>query len=173
MVKVQVMGSVRTGERIYASTDDPGKAIPESHLPLGAFVIRNHTLLGMAMEGCKLRRYGEVNSVKCFVCIVLGINSFQLASEVENIMESIDADIKVAIGKSNETNCRRKSFLQYDVLLSSRSTILAMSKNRSKQHFIRFVNCLRNFHSLRVVLRIFIHLVRRVFFFFLFWFCFE
>ncbi|XP_068741090.1 uncharacterized protein [Montipora capricornis] len=110
MVKVQVMGSVRTGERIYASTDDPGKAIPESHLPLGAFVIRNHTLLGMAMEGCKLRRYGEVNSVKCFVCIVLGINSFQLASEVENIMESIDADIKVAIGKSNETNCRRMFF---------------------------------------------------------------
>lgn len=108
MVKVQIVGSVLTGERIYASTDDPGKAIPESHLPLGAFVIRNHTLLGMAMETCKSRRHGEVNLVKCFVCIVLGINSHQLAGAVENIVESIDMDIKVAIGKSNKTTYRSK-----------------------------------------------------------------
>ena len=108
MVKVQIVGSVLTGERIYASTDEPGKAIPESHLPLGAFVIRHHTLLGMAMETCKSRRHGEVNLVKCFVCIVLGINSHQLAGAVENIVESIDMDIKVAIGKSNKTTCRSK-----------------------------------------------------------------
>lgn len=114
MVKVQVVGSVRTGERIYASTDNPGTGIPESHLPLGAFIVRNHTLLGMAMETCKPHYHDEMNLVKCFVCIVLGINSHQLSCEVENIMENIDMDIKVAIGKSNKRNCRRKyCFLFY------------------------------------------------------------
>lgn len=111
MVKVQILGSVRTGERIYASTDYPGTGIPESHLPLGAFIIRSHTLLGMAMEPCKPRYHDEVNLVKSFVCIVLGINSQQLSSEVENIMENIDMDIKVAIGKSQKRTCRRKSSL--------------------------------------------------------------
>lgn len=117
MVKVQIGGSVRTGERIYASTDNPGTGIPESHLPLGAFIVRNHTLLGMAMETCKPRYHDEVNLVKCFVCIVLGINSHQLSDEVENIMENIDMDIKVAIGKSNKRNCRRKSYLCYFISL--------------------------------------------------------
>lgn len=87
--------------------------MPESHLPLGAFIIGNHTLLGMAMETCKSRYHDEVNLVKCFVCIVLGINSHQLSSEVENILENIDMDIKVAIGKSNKTTCRRKSCLPW------------------------------------------------------------
>ena len=111
MVKVQIVGSVQTGERIYASTDNPGTGVPESHLPLGAFMVRNHTLLGMAMETCKSRYHDEVNLVKSFVCIVLGINSRQLSNEVENIMENIDMDIKVAIGKSNKRTCRRKSCL--------------------------------------------------------------
>lgn len=108
MVKVQIVGSVRTGERIYASTDNPGTGIAESHLPLGAFIFRDHTLLGMAMEPCQPCYHDEMNLVKCFVCIVLGINSHQLSSEVENIMENVDMDIKVAIGKSNKRNCRRE-----------------------------------------------------------------
>jgi len=111
MVKVQIVGSVQTGERIYASTDNPGTGVPESHLPLGAFIVRNHTLLGMAMETCRSRYHDEVNLVKSFVCIVLGINSRQLSNEVENIMENIDMDIKVAIGKSNKRTCRRMFFL--------------------------------------------------------------
>jgi len=117
MVKVQIVGSVRTGERIYASTDDPGTGIPETHLPLGAFMFRNHTLLGMAMETCKPRRHGEVNLVKCFVCIVLGINSHQLSDEVKNIMENIDMDINVAIGKSNRRTCRRMFFLVVGLII--------------------------------------------------------
>lgn len=108
MVKVLIVGSVQTGERIYASTDNPGTGIAESHLPLGAHIFRDHTLLGMAMEPCKPRYHDEANLVKCFVCIVLGINSQQLSSEVENIMENVDMDIKAAIGKSNKRNCRRK-----------------------------------------------------------------
>lgn len=117
MVKVQIVGSVQTGERIYASTDNPGTGVPESHLPLGAFIIRNHTLLGMAMETCKSRYHDEVNLVKSFVCIVLGINSRQLSNEVENIMENIDMDIKVAIGKSNKRTCRRMFFLITGLLI--------------------------------------------------------
>ena len=108
MVKVQIVGSVRAGERIFTSTDYPGTAIPESHLPLSAFIVKNHTLLGMAMESCKPRHHDEVNLVKCFVCIVLGINSLQLSSEVENILESTDMDIKVAIRKSNKKTSRSK-----------------------------------------------------------------
>ncbi|XP_022793901.1 uncharacterized protein LOC111332743 isoform X2 [Stylophora pistillata] len=111
MVKVLIIGSVKTGERIYASTDSPGTGIAESHLPLGALIFRDHTLLGMAMEPCTPRYHDEVNLVKCFVCIVLGINSHQLSNEVENIMENVDMDIKAAIGKSNKRNCRRLFFL--------------------------------------------------------------
>lgn len=110
MVKVLIVGSAQTGERIYASTDNPGTGIAESHLPLGAHIFRDHTLLGMAMEPCKPRYHDEANLVKCFVCIVLGINSQQLSSEVENIMENVDMDIKAAIGKSNKRNCRRLFF---------------------------------------------------------------
>jgi len=134
IVKVQIVGSVQTGERIYASTDNPGTGVPESHLPLGAFIIRNHTLLGMAMETCKSRYHEEVNLVKSFVCIVLGINSRQLSNEVENIMENIDMDIKVAIGKSNKRNCRRK-FYSF-VLLVCKNSKEMYSKTLSRHNFV-------------------------------------
>ena len=47
--------------------------------------------------------------VKCFVCIVLGINSQQLNKEVENVLESMEMDISVKILKSSKKNWRRES----------------------------------------------------------------
>lgn len=108
MVKVQVEGTVRSGERIYASMNLPGTAIPESHLPLRTFMSKDHTLLGMAMEGFQARKHGEVNLVKCFVCIVLGINSQQLTREVENILDCMEMDIKVAINRSTKKTWKSK-----------------------------------------------------------------
>ena len=68
----------------------------------------DHTLLGMAMESCSPRKLEEVNLVKCFVCIVLGINSNQLTSEVKNILDSTEMDIKVAIRQSSKRTWKSK-----------------------------------------------------------------
>ena len=106
MVKVQVEGTVRVGERIYTSANGAGCAIPESHLPLGAFLTRNHTLLGMAMESCKPNELDEVNLVKSFVCIVLGINDKQLTRELENILDNMEMDIKAAFNRFKKTTWR-------------------------------------------------------------------
>ena len=46
------MGSVRAGERIYATVDldNPGTAIPEFHLPPSVVLGKTSILLGMSME---------------------------------------------------------------------------------------------------------------------------
>ena len=70
------MGTVRAGERVYATVDldNPGTAIPESHLPPSVVMGRTSMLLGMAMEEKKASKLDDVNMVQCFVCIVLGVD---------------------------------------------------------------------------------------------------
>ena len=87
MVNVKVIGSVENGERVYASIDRPGKAIPQSHLPVGSFLRRKHTLLGMAMERKFSKSLEQEHLVRCFVCIVLDIGRQDVLHEVEEIFE--------------------------------------------------------------------------------------
>ena len=88
IVNVKVVGSVENGERIYASTTDPGKAIPQSHMPVGTFLRKKHVLLGMAMETKKCAKMlDEVNLSKCFVCIVLDVSRHELLEEIETLYE--------------------------------------------------------------------------------------
>lgn len=75
MVKVQIVGLVQIGECIYVFMDNLGIGVLEFYFFLGVFIIRNYMLFGMVMEICKFCYYDEVNLVKSFVCIVLGINS--------------------------------------------------------------------------------------------------
>lgn len=63
------------GECIYVFIDNLGMGIVEFYLFLGVYIFRDYIFLGMVMELCKFCYYDEVNLVKCFVCIVLGINS--------------------------------------------------------------------------------------------------
>ena len=87
MVNVKVIGSVENGERIYASIDKPGKAIPQSHLPVGSFLRKKHTLLGTAMERRSPKFLEDEHLVKCFVCIVLDVGRQDVLEEVEEIYE--------------------------------------------------------------------------------------
>lgn len=89
IVNVKVVGSVENGERIYASNDTPGKAIPQSHMPIGPFLRKKHVLLGMAMETKKSTKVlDEVHLVKCFVCIVLDVSRNELLQEIEDLYEA-------------------------------------------------------------------------------------
>jgi hypothetical protein len=87
IVKVKVIGSVENGERVYASLDRPGKAIPQSHLPVGSFLRRKHTLLGMSLERKSPKSLEEEQLVECFVCIVLDMGRQDILNEVEQIYE--------------------------------------------------------------------------------------
>ena len=78
IVNVKVVGSIENGERIYASTDRPGKAIPQSHMPVGSFLRKKHALLGMALETKKSKTLDDAHLVKCFVCIVLDVSRKEL-----------------------------------------------------------------------------------------------
>ncbi|XP_048583396.1 uncharacterized protein LOC116619128 isoform X2 [Nematostella vectensis] len=111
MVSVQVTGSVQPGERVFTSNEHPGTAIPESHLPVGAFITNRNTLLGMAMEASVPNKPGGCNLVKCFVCIVLGIGNQQLAKEVENIMNGTERSLKEVIKVSKRTWKKTKLLL--------------------------------------------------------------
>ena len=83
------MGSVRGGERIYATVDldIPGTAIPESHLPHSVVHGKTSMLLGMSMEEKKASKLDDVNLVQCFVCIVLGVNDKEISAEIENMYD--------------------------------------------------------------------------------------
>ncbi|XP_028411316.1 uncharacterized protein LOC114533890 [Dendronephthya gigantea] len=104
IVNVKVIGSVENGERVYASIDRPGKAIPQSHLPVGSFLRKKHVLLGMSMERKYPKSFEEEHLVKCFVCIVLDIGRQDVLKEVESIYEisekSTQEQIKFASKKA-------------------------------------------------------------------------
>lgn len=85
IVNVKVIGSVQNGERIYASMNYPGKAVPQSHLPISRFSRKQHFLLGMALESKFSISFEHEHLVKCFVCIVLDISRKEIQDEVERM----------------------------------------------------------------------------------------
>ena len=89
MVKVKVTGPVQNGERIYASLDDPGIGVPETQLALRPTTERRPTLLGQALETKNAKKMNEINLVSCFVSIILGIQSRQVAMAIDDIQSNI------------------------------------------------------------------------------------
>ena len=112
VIKVKCMGSVRAGERIYATVDldNPGTAIPESHLPPSVIMGRNNILLGMSMEEKKASTLDDVNMVQCFVCIVLGVNDKEITSEIENMYDQFEMDLAVKLRRERKKFRRSKRF---------------------------------------------------------------
>lgn len=105
IVNVKIVGSVENGERIYASTDNPGKAIPQTHMPVGSFLRKKHVLLGMALETKKCTSMlDDTHLVKCFVCVVLDVSRKELLEEIEDVYgwyeKSTEQQIKVANKKT-------------------------------------------------------------------------
>ena len=110
MIKVKCVGSVRAGERVYATVDleNPGTAIPESHLPPSVLLGRTSTLLGMSMEEKKASKLDDVNMVQCFVCVVLGVIDKEITTEIENIYDHFEMDLAVKLRKERKKYRRSK-----------------------------------------------------------------
>lgn len=87
LVKVKVMGTVQNGERVYVALDKPGVAVPETQIPLRPMADRTPTLLGQALETKRSYVQDKVHLVQCFVSIVLGIQSGQIATAIDNLQE--------------------------------------------------------------------------------------
>ena len=110
IVNVKVVGSVENGERIYASRDRPGKAIPQSHMPVGSFLRKKHVLLGMALESKRSSRsLDEVHLTKCFVCIVLDVSRQELLQEIEDLYEVNEKRTEEQIRLSSKKTWRSRS----------------------------------------------------------------
>ena len=107
---MKCVGSVRAGERIYATVDNqnPGTAIPESHLPPSVLLSRNSVLLGMSMEEKKASKLDDVNMVQCFVCIVLGINDKQITAEIDEMYDHFEWTLAVKLQKERKRFRRSK-----------------------------------------------------------------
>lgn len=110
VIKVKCVGSVRAGERVYATVDldNPGTAIPESHLPPSVVLGKTSILLGMSMEEKKASKLDDVNLVQCFVCIVLGVNDKEIAAEIENMYDHFEMDLAVKLRRERKKMKRRK-----------------------------------------------------------------
>jgi len=94
IVRVKVAGPVQNGERIYASTSKPGIGIPETQMPLRPPGSRSPILLGQSLETAHASTLDTVKSVKCFVSVVLGIQSEHVQAAVEDVRR--DTRIKIA-----------------------------------------------------------------------------
>lgn len=111
VINVKCMGSVRAGERIYATVDleNPGTAIPESHLPPSVVYGRTSILLGMSMEEKKASKLDDVNLVQCFVCIVLGVSDKEITAEIETMYDHFEMDLAVKL-RRERTKMRRREY---------------------------------------------------------------
>lgn len=107
---MKCMGSVRAGERIYATVDleNPGTAIPESHLPPSVVYGRTSLLLGMSMEEKKASKLDDVNLVQCFVCIVLGVSDKEITAEIETMYDHFEMDLAVKLRRERAKMKRRE-----------------------------------------------------------------
>ncbi|KAK3739027.1 hypothetical protein QZH41_010488 [Actinostola sp. cb2023] len=85
IVKVKIAGPVQNGERIYASIDRPGIGIPETQFSLRSAGKCSAILLGQSLEAVHSPSLQVVKCVKCFVSIVLGIQSGQVFSALEDV----------------------------------------------------------------------------------------
>ena len=106
LVKVKVMGTVQNGERIYAALDNPGVAVPETQIPLRRMADRWPTLLGQALESKTSRTLDTVQLVNCFVSIVLGIQSQQIASAIDNVQDRVHVNIKDTLERERRRRMR-------------------------------------------------------------------
>ena len=120
IVNVKVVGSVENGERIYASPTYPGKAMPQSHMPVGSFLRKKHVLLGMALETKKSTKIlDEVQLVKCFVCVILDVSRKELLEEIEDLYEANEKRTEEQIKFACKRSWKSKCFILFTIQLAN------------------------------------------------------
>ena len=80
IVHVRIIGKIKTGERVYASTCYPGKALAESH----SSYVDADLLLGMAIESSDELKSEQL--VRCFVSFLFGISGRCTTDKIERAM---------------------------------------------------------------------------------------
>ena len=90
IVKVKVIGTIESGQRVYASKFHPGKAVPESSL----VHVDDDILLGIAMEGSD---QDDENLVRCFISILCGINANYSSLKAREFRFQTNADIEKCV----------------------------------------------------------------------------
>lgn len=93
MVKVNVVGNAGDGERVYASTRYPGKAVAESNSSHDD----DDILLGIAMESSVVKNQQNENLLRCFISLLCGINAKYSHRNMQELESRNDAKIEKAI----------------------------------------------------------------------------
>ena len=117
MVGVKVLGPVKNGERIFASLEHPGVAVPQSRvidaLSSDAF------LLGQTLERLDAKE-NEVNLAQSFVSILLSISSSHMTDAVSDLREHMREDLKTEV-KEFKKNCLRGTCENKYLIFSSKT----------------------------------------------------
>ena len=96
MVNVKVLGPVENGERLYASLEHPGVAIPQSRVCEA--VSSDVFLLGQTLVGVEVEaQSSEVKLVQSFVSVMLSISSGHVARAVGDLREHVKEDVKTEV----------------------------------------------------------------------------
>ena len=103
MVGVKVLGSVKHGERIFASLEHPGVAVPQSRVSDAVF--SDVVLLGQTLESLDAKD-NEVNLAQSFVSILLSISSGHVTDAVSNLRKNMREDVKTEV-KQIKKKCLR------------------------------------------------------------------
>lgn len=106
MVGVKVLGPVKNGERIFASLEHPGVAVPQSRV--SEAVSSDAFLLGQTLERLDAKEH-EVNLAQSFVSILLSISSGHVAGAVGDLREHMREDLKTEV-KHIKKKCLRGTF---------------------------------------------------------------
>ena len=93
IIKVNIVGNARDGERVYASTRYPGKALVESH----SSHVDDDILLGITMESSNVKHQQKENLVRCFISFLCGINAKHSYRKVQEQESRTDAKIEKAV----------------------------------------------------------------------------
>ena len=93
IVRVKTVGNTTSGERLYASTAFPGKAVSESH----SLHTDSDMLLGMALENSDHEDKQAESLVRCFVSFLFGIQGKCLAQKAKELEIRNNARIEKAM----------------------------------------------------------------------------
>lgn len=114
MVRVKVMGSVRNGERIYASIENPGVGLPQSRLVDATS--KDAVLLGQSLESTSCKSY-DVTRPQCFVSLILTIGTGHVTQVIDDLRSEVREDVKSEV-KNLKKKCIRGMSTAVAVCLS-------------------------------------------------------
>ena len=103
MVDVKILGPVQNGERVYASLEHPGVAVPESRV--NQSVLKDAFLLGQSVQRVD-ESAGSLITARCFVSVLLSISSGHVTQAVTGLRADVKQDVKSEV-KQVKKRCLR------------------------------------------------------------------